>query len=211
MKGLIILPYTSIKKNKLLSLIEKYDYIIGVDGGCDILYQYDILPNLIIGDFDSINKDVLDFFVNKNIEIIKLASEKDVTDGEASVEEGFKRGCSELLICAPSFFLETDHILGNIFLLSKYNNTKIINENEIIRIINPGNLQINKNTGTTVSFIPLEKSLIILKGMKYNGKFEVELGDTLTLRNKIVEDNAEVSLLNGKILIIQGLKDISMI
>ena len=211
MKGLIILPYTTIKKDILLNLVEESDYIIGVDGGCDILYTYNILPNLIIGDFDSINIDILRFYQNKEIEIIKLEIEKDITDGEASLIEARKRGCQELLICAPSFFLETDHLFGNIFLLSKYKNSSIINENESIRFIESGNILFNEQVGTNISLIPLEKSELKISGMKYNGNFKVNLGDTLTLRNKITDKSAEISLLTGKILIIQGLKEVSMI
>lgn len=211
MKGLIILPYTTIKKDKLLNLVEESDYIIGVDGGCDMLYAYDILPDLIIGDFDSINTDILKFYQNKEIEIIKLEIEKDVTDGEASLIEAQNRGCQELLICAPSFFLETDHLFGNIFLLSKYKNCSIINENELIRFIESGNILFNEQVGTNISLIPLEKSELKISGMKYNGNFKVNLGDTLTLRNKITDISAEISLLTGKILIIQGLKEVSMI
>ncbi len=211
MKGLIILPYISIDENTLLTLVEKYDFIIGVDGGCNVLYKYGIKPNLIVGDFDSINKDVLAFFKNEKVEVLKLEVEKDITDGEASIIAGSGRGCNEILICAPSFFLETDHLFGNIFLLSKYKNCTILNENELIRIIEPSDLLFNKSTGTNISFIPLEKSQIIIRGMKYNGNFKVELGDSLTLRNKILEENANISLLKGKMLIIQGLTSISML
>ncbi len=211
MKGLLILPYTSIEKEKILNLVEKFDLIIGVDGGCNILYEYNIIPDLIIGDFDTINTDILEYYKNKNIDILKLEVEKDLTDGEASILEGLKRGCTELLLCAPSFFLETDHLLGNIFLLSKYNNCSIINENELIRLIEPSKIFFNKKIGTKISLVPLEKSELIISGMKYNGHFKVKMGDSLTLRNEIIEEKSEITLLSGKMLVIQGLKVNSMI
>jgi thiamine pyrophosphokinase len=37
----------------------KYDYIIGVDKGVEYLYNISVLPDLMIGDFDSINQEVI--------------------------------------------------------------------------------------------------------------------------------------------------------
>jgi thiamine pyrophosphokinase len=211
MKGLIILPYTTIDKTNLLKLVSEADYLIGVDGGCSVTYKNMITPDLIIGDFDSLNIDILEYYRNEKIEIITLEEEKDITDGEAGIIEGFKRGCTELLICAPSYYLETDHLIGNIFLLNKYKNCTIINENEIIRILKAGNMILNKADGIKVSIIPLTKTEVTIAGFKYDGNFNVDAGDSLTLRNEIVDEKAEIALINGEILIIQRFKRDSMI
>ncbi len=206
MKGLILLPYTTIDRTSLLKLKNQVDYIIGVDGGCGVAYENGIVPDLIIGDFDSLDKDILDYYRARNIEIITLKEEKDITDGEAGIIEGFKRGCSELLICAPSYYLETDHLLGNIFLLSKYKNCTIINENEIIKILEDGNMILDKSDGVRVSIIPLTKTEVKITGFKYDGTFNVAIGDSLTLRNEILDQSAIIALQKGRILIIQRFK-----
>ncbi|KAF0091233.1 MAG: thiN [Fusobacteria bacterium] len=211
MKGLIILPYTTIDKISLLKLVSEADYIIGVDGGCGVTYENKITPDLIIGDFDSLNINILEYYRDQKTEIITLEEEKDITDGEAGIIEGFKRGCTELLICAPSYYLETDHILGNIFLLSKYKNCTIINENEMIKILKAGNMILNRADGLKVSIIPLMKSEVKISGFKYDGIFNIDVGDSLTLRNEIVEKTVEIALINGEILIIQRFKSDSMI
>lgn len=211
MKGLIILPYTTIDSSILLKLIEEVDYIVGVDGGCGVTYRNNIKPDLIIGDFDSLDIDILDYYRNQKIDIITLQEDKDITDGEAGIIEAFKRGCTELLICAPSFYLETDHLLGNIFLLSKYKNCKIINEYEVIRVLEAGKIILDKAVGEKVSIISLEKTSVKITGFKYDGTFNIDVGDSLTLRNEIVEETAEIAMVSGKILIIQRFKRDSMI
>ena len=211
MKGLIILPYTTIDKSTLLKLVEDVDYIIGVDGGCCVTYDNKIKPDLVIGDFDSLDKDILKYYTDQKTEIITLKEDKDITDGEAGIIEGFKRGCTEILIIAPSFFLETDHLLGNLLLLSKYKNCTIINENEIIRILEEGNMILNKTDGDKVSLVPLEPTEVKIDGFKYDGTFKVDVGDSLTLRNEIVDEKAHIALFKGKILIIQRFKRDSMI
>lgn len=211
MKGLILLPYTTIDRERLLKLIEESDYIIGVDGGCGVTYKNNIKPDLIIGDFDSLDLDILTYYRSQNIEIITLEEEKDITDGEAGIIEAFKRGCDELLICAPSFFQETDHLLGNILLLGKYKNCSIINENETIRFLSTDTIILEKNNGEKVSIIPLEKSIVKITGFKYDGTFNIDVGDSLTLRNEIIKKTAEIAVETGKILIIQRFKKDSMI
>ena len=211
MKGLIILPYTTINKTMLQKLAADVDYVIGVDGGCGVTYENMITPDLVIGDFDSLDKDILKYYKDQNIEIITLKENKDITDGEAGIIEGFKRGCTEILISAPSFYLETDHLLGNLLLLSKYKNCTILNENEIIRILEKGNMILNKADGDKVSLVPLEPTEVKITGFKYDGTFNVDVGDSLTLRNEIVDEKAEIALFKGKLLIIQRFKSDSMI
>lgn len=211
MKGLIILPYTTINKTLLQKFVADVDYVIGVDGGCGVTYENMITPDLVIGDFDSLDKDILKYYMDQNIEIITLKEDKDITDGEAGILEGFKRGCTEILICAPSYFHETDHLLGNLLLLSKYKNCTIINENEIIRILEGGNMILNQTDGDKVSLVPLEPTEVKITGFKYDGSFNVNVGDSLTLRNEIVGMAAEIILIKGKILIIQRFKGDSMI
>ena len=55
------------QKTKEIILKEKYDYIIGADGGCNHLYKMNIIPNYIIGDLDSINEELISYYKNKNV------------------------------------------------------------------------------------------------------------------------------------------------
>lgn len=211
MTGLIILPYTTIDKETLKGIIQNVDLVIGVDGGCAITYDYGLTPDLIVGDFDSLDHEILNYYKESGIEVITLKEEKDLTDGEAAIIEGLKKGCDKLILCAPSYFEETDHLIGNIFLLKKYNMCKLINEREIISFSKPGDVIIDKIKGEKVSFIPLMKSEIKIQGFKYDGTFNVDIGDSLTMRNEIVDEKAYLEVLKGEILIIQGFKSTSMV
>ena len=63
MKICIVLNGSVNDYNKTKQIIHKenYDYIIGADGGCNHLYNMGILPNYVIGDLDSINKDLIKY------------------------------------------------------------------------------------------------------------------------------------------------------
>ena len=63
----------------------KYDIIIAVDKGLEILDILNIKPNYIVGDFDSIDRNVLKKYEKTNINIIKLNPEKDLTDTHSAI------------------------------------------------------------------------------------------------------------------------------
>ncbi|MEA3422255.1 MAG: thiamine diphosphokinase, partial [Bacillota bacterium] len=69
--------YNQIKK-KILNV---YDYIISVDGGAKHLEPLGLKPNLLIGDFDSIDLELLNKY-KKDAKIDSYNPEKDETDSE---------------------------------------------------------------------------------------------------------------------------------
>ena len=50
----------------------KYDIIIAVDKGLESLDKLNIIPNYIVGDFDSIDKNVLEKYKNSKSNIKKF-------------------------------------------------------------------------------------------------------------------------------------------
>lgn len=87
MKVCIILngEINNYDETKKIIVREKYDYIIGADGGCNHLYKMGIIPQYIIGDLDSINKELVDYYKSKNVLFKTYPSRKDETDSEICV------------------------------------------------------------------------------------------------------------------------------
>ena len=62
-KGLIISGGTINTSFALQTLKEvQPDYIIGVDKGLEFLYQNQIVPSHIVGDFDSANPEIVSYY-----------------------------------------------------------------------------------------------------------------------------------------------------
>ena len=53
--------YSLLKKE-----LKEESYLIAADSGTNVLFKYDIFPQLIIGDLDSINNTALNCFLTKN-------------------------------------------------------------------------------------------------------------------------------------------------
>ena len=63
---------------------QKGDYIICADGGANAARKYRILPNIILGDLDSITNSNLSFYRKKGVEIRKI-TEQETTDFEKAL------------------------------------------------------------------------------------------------------------------------------
>lgn len=97
---------------------EEGDYLIAADGGYDHLKKKGIIPDMLIGDMDSIGLDYLE----KGIRIKKLPVEKDDTDLLAAIKEGLSLGYREFRLYGVLGGDRVDHSLANIqCLLYLYN------------------------------------------------------------------------------------------
>ena len=112
-KALIILSFVEkIDVSHLNAISSISDYIICADGGVDIAKTYGIMPDCVIGDFDStINSNRLDCLY------ITLPSEKDFTDTEAAINHAIELGIRDITVYG-GIGGRLDHTLGNVGLCS---------------------------------------------------------------------------------------------
>lgn len=189
-----------------------YEVILAADSGMEFLYRLKIQPDIIVGDFDSVDPEVLDYYRSQEqIDICALPTEKDDTDMEAAIREAISRGAKKItLIGATGNRL--DHELGNIALLGAglENGVKIeiLDPYNKIRMIDaPITIRRSEQYGKYVSLIPFSDAVtgVTLKGMKYP-LTDCTLGRfcTLGVSNEIVENEAEIALSGGKLLVIEA-------
>lgn len=96
----------------------KEDYLIAADGGYDYLKQMGIIPDLLIGDMDSVAEEHSD----KEIQVKKLPVEKDDTDMLAAMKEGLALGYREFVLYGALGGERIDHSFANVqCLLYLYN------------------------------------------------------------------------------------------
>tara|TARA_Y100001936_G_scaffold131806_1_gene128858 strand:- start:531 stop:1148 length:618 start_codon:yes stop_codon:yes gene_type:complete len=101
------------KEKILINQIQSADYIIAVDGSGNTLIDLNIIPDVIIGDFDSINS-----INDKNIEFVKT-EDQSKTDFRKTLEWCIKRNILEISIYGISGKSD-DHFLGNYYTLNDF-------------------------------------------------------------------------------------------
>lgn len=208
----LIVTGGNVKKEFLIDTIDKmnFDTIIAVDNGLKILNEINVKPNHIVGDFDTVNKEILDLYKkDTSIKIHRFNPIKDNTDTDIAIRLAVELYSDEIIIIG-GIGTRIDHVLGNIQVL-KYaldNKVKceIIDENNEIQLINKttalNKYEIDKKY---VSLIPLTEKVenINLKGFKYeleNG--ELTIGSSLGISNEIVEEQAIIEFSNGILIMI---------
>lgn len=191
----VIDDYTKLKK----LINDKFD-IYCADGGAEHTKILNLIPKLILGDFDSIKTSTKDYYLEKT-KFKEYSRDKDFTDGELIIKEIYD-SYEEILIYG-GFGGDHHHLLANIFLLEKYPKIKLLNDYEemfyVDKICN-----ISDKKSFNASFIPLDRNNILsLEGFQYNlSEKMIKRGDTTTISNIIIENEAFVNVKEGAFIAI---------
>ena len=189
------------------------DFIIAVDKGLELLTKNHLIPNLIMGDFDSypdmLDKDILaETLKSSGAQIIISEPEKDDTDTMLAIKKGIDLGYRDFLIVG-GIGGRLDHTIANLQALS------MCVDNGCNAWISDG---FNKATITDASFFRLEKdegfyfSLLpwsdICTGITIcNAKYLLEnstltKNDPVGVSNEFLDGAAEIYMKNGRLLVI---------
>lgn len=206
MTALIIGNGSDIEKSCIEDI--KIDYVICADGGLEKAERFGLMPDLILGDFDSVDPGTLARYKNLNIETVTFSAEKDYTDMELAVEYAVKRGCKHIVLAGASG-TRLDHTVANIQLLEKYHqmgiNMEIIDNNNHIWIISGRTTEkIKRKKNYFVSMAPVTKTIegLTLEGFKYPlDNVKVKRGSTLLVSNEIIQDEGRIILEQGTALV----------
>ncbi len=126
MKSCIIIANGDSPKKGIIKYLQTNGAttIIAADGGANSAYKLGIVPNYIIGDFDSIKPKVRKYFSDKS-EIIKFKRQDD-TDVEKSLKFAIEKGY-ETVYLLGSTGNRIDHSICNLGIVLKfYNRIRII-------------------------------------------------------------------------------------
>ena len=97
----------------IINQITNSDYIIAVDGSANKLFDLEIIPDVIIGDFDSLQN-----IKNKDIELVETP-DQNKTDFRKTLEWCIEKNILNISIFGISGESE-DHFLGNYYTLSDF-------------------------------------------------------------------------------------------
>ena len=183
------------------------DYVICADGGYEHLNALGIVPDVIIGDFDS-GEDKGEF----PCEVIRLRPEKDDTDTISAVKVALARGWK--VFCLYGVLGgRLDHTFANIqllsFLLENGAAGTLYNRENTVTLLENNKLVLPKNDEMYLSVFSFSVCCkgVTLRGVKYPLEDAVLTSAfPLGVSNEIVSDYAEVSVTEGKLLVMLSSK-----
>jgi thiamine pyrophosphokinase len=137
---------------KTAALVKTYSSVIAVDGGLVHCAKMGIMPDLLVGDLDSIPDGLLESY--PDLPIRRFSVNKDETDLELALQGIYTPEVAKVTIFG-GLEKRTDHLLANLNLLRRYPGKVFLeNENELIFVL-MGSNEIPCRAGQTISFMPL--------------------------------------------------------
>jgi thiamine pyrophosphokinase len=161
MKALIIAD-GAVPSRELLKKHSDAELVIAADGGLKTAEKYGLVPDFLIGDFDSAGESALRI-LNEQTTIIRLAKEKNETDGMVAVDTALGEGARHIVMLG-ALGKRTDHAFANLMLI-KYawdKGARLHLEDEYCEVcLATGETQITGKTGQTVSVLPFGGSATV--------------------------------------------------
>jgi len=213
----LIISGGNLEKEFICSYISQHpvEFTIAVDAGMKFFYEEHMIPDYIVGDFDSVEPDILHSFQNlrgkKKPVILQFQPEKDETDTELAIRTAVKQG-SDVIHLLGATGSRMDHIMGNFHLLGAAMKQGVdchmADQHNRIRMICEGMVIKRENQyGKYVSLFPFTPQVkgLTLKGFKYPlHNYTLECYHSLGVSNEIVETQAEISFEEGVLLVIES-------
>lgn len=194
---------------------ESFEYIIAVDSGLVTADKLDIPVDYILGDFDSVPKEVINKYrsLQKQTDsfiIEKYNPIKDYTDTQIAIEKALELRPDEIVILGANG-TRLDHTISNIqnLLIPLENNIKcsLVDDHNKLYLINKPELVYKDEVfGDYISLLPLTHIVekVTLKGFKYSlDKYDIHLGNSIGVSNEIVEDEASIRFDAGILIVIE--------
>lgn len=211
-KAVIVVNGNLSKVPKLKKILHDNDLLICADGAAEHVYKQDIIPHVIIGDLDSIPNNIKKFYESKDVLFQTFSREKDFTDTELAIAYAIDHGSEELVICGL-LGDRVDHILANIFYLSKIAQKVpcAILEGDSNLYFSYNDISLKGKIGDEVSLIPFQEDCegIITKGLYYPLTNEtLQYGSTRGLSNVFTESTCSINFKKGNLLIIHNKKTV---
>ncbi len=185
--------------------------LICADSGAGHLYEIGLIPDVIIGDMDSLSPEIQEYFNKRGSKIIRHPEAKDETDTWLALDYAIRMAPDEIVIFGGSG-TRIDHTLANLSLLvsgiQKDISIKLINEWCEVFIV-ADKYVIKGCAGQTVSLLPFSDKVtgITLQGFEYPLKDGMmEVGKPYGVSNRLNSTQGSITVGSGRLLVIRYFK-----
>lgn len=193
-------------------VLKNANLIIAVDGGAHYCREINLLPDILIGDFDSISPDHLQEYTGQGVECIDYPRQKNETDLELALELALERGSKEVRLWGVVGG-RWDMSFSNILLAAhprfKRMHFSFFDTACSFVIIHGGRTHtLTGEPGTRVSLLPLagDAEKVTLHGFVYPLEDEtLHFGSSRGISNILQQKKATIYLERGTLLCIRDI------
>lgn len=184
------------------------DVIVAADGGARYALAAGIVPDLVVGDMDSLGEDLARVLEERGASLERYPVEKDKMDGHLAALAAGKRGATAAdFLCAaggkPGAVFAVPHILLAAERIGLH--STVVAEWWRMFVVEARARIVEGAAQDSVSIFPLSGPAtgVTLEGMEYPLRdATLEPGDTLGFHNELIGGEAKVSVESGALLVV---------
>lgn len=208
-RAVIFLNGNRPSKDIVFKNIKTTDKIICADGGAKHAIACGFTPHTIIGDLDSLPRELQKKLKRLPIEWVTFSIEKDFTDSELTLKYAIKKGFHEIVVFGL-FGDRMDHVMANMTHFARVVRKKqhlaitAVEKDQMLYFVKE-KIVITGKKGQTISLLSLDGDAkgVTTTGLKWKLKNEtLHFGESRGVSNEILGKNATVSLREGVLLVI---------
>jgi thiamine pyrophosphokinase len=188
-------------------MASEFDIVIGVDAGAATCLRAGVTPTVLVGDFDSLDTDVLDEAVGLGVPVRSYPPDKDRTDIDLAIYEARTMGVTQVCVTAATTE-RLDHTLGVIAaLVGAADLMPYVVEPGLNAWVlsSQGRREVTlRGPGATVSIIAFSPAArVSAVGVRWPLiSADISYTATLGISNVVVDDAARVSIEEGVALVL---------
>ena len=212
-KRTVIVSGGMLEKDFVLPIIKSEDteFVIGVDRGLKFLYDHEIKPDYIVGDFDSVPKGIVEYYREEaDVPIREFNPVKDASDTEIALRLCLGLNRKQIWVLGGTGN-RIDHLWANIqclqIALEAGADARILDSHNQIRLLDKGiTLKRDEAFGKYFSLFPMELPVdaLTITGPKYPLKNHfLRPDDSLCVSNEFEEDEVTISFSFGKVILME--------
>jgi thiamine pyrophosphokinase len=181
-----------------------YKTLICADGGANTAYKYNLVPDAIIGDFDSILPKVFKHYSHRSF--IKKVTRQNDTDVEKCLKYAIQKKYNEAVLLGATGD-RLDHLYCNLGILLKYFSrikVTLIHDKSLMRVYE-GKVTLTTVTGETISIYGFDsKTKFASSGLQYPlKKFSLPFGVRESTSNVATGAEVKININGGRAFIIR--------
>lgn len=174
--------------------------VIGVDGGAAYAHRFGLKMIFAIGDFDSIDPEVLSQ-IETMTPVYHYPTHKDQPDSQLAIEKALAFGYHELHVYG-ALGGRYDHHHANLVLAYIHDEVILHHDDSLIRSFGAGTHSIKKESHEKLSLFTFETALISIHNVEYPlDHYTLTSTDILGLSNAFLGDEAILNVHQGRVLV----------
>jgi thiamine pyrophosphokinase len=187
------------------------ELVIAADAGAVALERRGLVPDLLVGDLDSVEAATVERLVARGTRVERHPPDKDASDAELALQRAIEAGAGEILLLGLLGGERLDHELAGLLLLADPDwaslELEVARGGTLVRSLRgPGWVELRGTVGDWVSLLPIGGDAVGVRtsGLRWALTDEtLSLGRSRGLSNEIVAQPASVRLTNGLLVVVE--------